>query len=57
LNYLPHQKKFTYASGNVNNYLIPQKTLHRYVVKAKSNNAEVNLERVGYYIERQIFSS
>jgi hypothetical protein len=37
--------------------LIPQKTLHRYVVKAKSNNAEVNLERVGYYIERQIFSS
>lgn len=30
--------------------------LHRYVVKAKPNNADVNLKRVGYYGGRQTFS-
>lgn len=40
-------------------FLIPQKTLQRYVVKAKSQNGnagEVNLERVGYFNGRNIFT-
>ncbi|KAJ8962966.1 hypothetical protein NQ314_005683 [Rhamnusium bicolor] len=48
------------AGNNIaKHFLIPQKTLHRYVVKAKSqkeNNGEINLKRVGYFNWRNIFS-
>uniref|UniRef100_A0A6P7F2K4 Uncharacterized protein LOC114325922 n=1 Tax=Diabrotica virgifera virgifera TaxID=50390 RepID=A0A6P7F2K4_DIAVI len=37
-------------------FLIPQKTLHRHVVKARSNGGNVKLERVGYFNGQNIFS-
>ena len=37
-------------------FLIPQKTLDRYVKKAKLPNGEIKLERVGYFNGRKVFS-
>lgn len=37
-------------------FLIPQKTLDRYVKKAKLPNGEIKLNRIGYFNGRQVFS-